>query len=211
MKRLLAVCLSVVFFAATTFLSVAAASNRVIERIHLAVDSCNVRVERSDNNQFEYIYDLQKYALTTFRLNETLIIEVAKTTNTVGLMDMVVIRIPANDYEKISVHSTRSGIALPAGINAHFKIVNDGGSVSLAIANGFSGSVELDCLNGSGALVFDQDATNYTLTVHPKASAITADFPNFIPNRPYIYAAGDGTVVIALNIEGSSFSIGSKK
>jgi len=206
MKKLISafLCLAIMLFMA---FPAAASTTESPDKINLTVDSCNVRVEISESNQFEYIYDAGKYSLTATGLDGALTIDISKTANAVGLMDMVIIKIPAKDYDKIVVKGVKSGIALPEGINANFDISNDGGAISIGIAKGFTKNIDLTCNGGSGAVVFNKDATDYTLTVNPKASAVAITFPNFIPNQQYVRSIGNGKAKIILNIESSSFSI----
>lgn len=205
MKKFIRAFLCIVTIFTLAFPSAAKADDTDI--INLTVDSCNVQVEQSESDQFEYQYDEEKYSLTETRLNHVLTITLSKTSDTAEWTDLVIIKIPAKDYEKIVVRGIKSGISLPAGINASYDVLNDGGAIAMNIAKGFTQTIDLTCSEGSGALIFNEGATDYTLTVHSKASAIGTDFPSFKPNQQYVYTSGTGGAKITLNIKDSAFSI----
>ena len=206
MKKLMSIpiCLIVLFAVA---LPVTASTTDSINKINLTIDSCNVRVEVSENSQFEYLYDEKAYSLTTTAVDDILKINIASAGDTHGLTEMVIVKIPAKDYDEIVVHGTKSGISLPAGINADFEILGDSCAISIGVMKGFTKSIDLTCNSGSGAMAFYDGAADYTLTINPKASAISTPFSNFIPNQQFIYSDGSGEAKITLNIEESSFGI----
>jgi hypothetical protein len=205
MKRILSLFIGLLTFVVTA--TAATAETPATDKIVLTVDSCNVRVEISESGQFEYLYDAEKYALTTTDMENTLTINFSRTADTIELLDMVLIKIPAKEYDEIIVRGTKSGISLPKGIDADFDISSESGAVSIGVEKGFAHNIDLTCTGGSGTLVFDKDATDYTLAVNAEKSAVSAELPNFVHNRPYVYSAGSGVAKITLNIQDSAFSI----
>lgn len=189
-----------------------------IETINLTVTDCNVTVKTLSSNVigansaqvgFRYEIDETIHKLTATQNGSTMNIDLKSTEKSnSNQINMAIIFIPDQQYNKITVIGNHAGISLPS-LNANTKITSNNGAMGLVVSKGFNNTIDFTSIGGSGSLALSSSADNYALNMKGESSAISVSpqLPKYTFQPNYKYVKGNGKAVINLNIIKSSFSI----
>ncbi|MCT4543170.1 MAG: hypothetical protein N4A63_06485 [Vallitalea sp.] len=182
--------------------------NTTVDTIILKGKNCNIVVEKSQNNSFQYNYNNKLFELITNNEQNKLTITAKPKDNAkITWSDKINISIPNLTYKKVSVQNNKAGISL-CEINTDINIVNNEGATSFYIPKGLNHNITYTSNKGSGAVTFCNGANNYSFNLSQNNSAIDIPFPDYAPmSSTYTYVAGDGSSQINMNITESSFAV----
>lgn len=181
-----------------------------VQNLNLVAEGCNVHFDISPSGQIEYDYDKSKFDVTSSVSDSTTTIAAKKKSGvgSVGLMDMISIRIPNKTYNTITVDSTKAGITLPE-MNVNFNVTSKGGSLSIPVPMNYNKTFNYTSVSGAGSIIFKKNAKNFKVFVKNNSSAVSIpkNWTSYTPRSSYQYTSGNGAGVFVIDVSKSAFSI----
>lgn len=181
----------------------------VIDNLDIEATGCNVQIKKSNVDNVSFICNSNIFDVSNSVNNGTSkIILKVKNGKLPTLFDMITVKVPDKDYTNITVKSISSGITLPVS-NSNLKLINENGSMSFYVSDTFNKNIYYKSTSGSGRLIFDKNATNYTLNLSKTNSSVSLDasFPAIGTQTSYTYSTGNALSKINLDVSSSSFSV----
>lgn len=173
---------------------------------------CNITVEESDNDNFQYNYDTNIFQVSTTKstLNDVDDIKITIKTKENAepqFTDRVYIYIPTNKISKLDVISSKAAIGL-AKINTELNIQNNEGVVSFYAFQGLTNDINYTSQNGVGQLKIVKGASDYFFNLTNDASTVSIPFPDYKSfSSSYTHKEGEGSVDINIDLQESVFSV----
>ncbi|WP_425448407.1 hypothetical protein [Dethiothermospora halolimnae] len=214
-KKILGISLSIVMLLLLSLGTYKAEGDRVVEEensistVTIEGIDCNITVEESDNDNFQYNYDTNIFQVSTTKstLDDVKITIKTKENAEPQFNDRVYIYIPTNKISKLDVISSNAAIGL-AKINTELNIQNNEGVVSFYAFQGLTNDINYTSQNGVGTLKIVKEANNYSFNLTNDASVVSIPFSDYKSfSSRYIHKEGEGSVDINIDLQESVFSL----
>ncbi|AWB46544.1 hypothetical protein DCC85_21815 [Paenibacillus sp. CAA11] len=181
-----------------------------VSLLKLEAEDCNVRLGISHSKHIEYDYDKSKFEVSTNIKASTTTITAKKKAGaeSAGLLDMIVINIPKNKYDTVSVHSNQAGVSLPE-MNVNFDLYSKKGALSVPVPLGYNKTLKYTLISGAGSIDFKQKAKDFKVSLDAEQSAVSVPktWGTFHSGSTYKYTNGTGAGEFILQLKKSSLSI----
>lgn len=183
--------------------------NTTVDTLILKAENCNIVVQKSENNSFQYDYDKKLFEfITKTEQNKLTIIANPKDNAKITWLNKIIISIPNNlTFKKVNVQNYKAGIDL-CEINSEINIVNNEGATSFYIPKQLNHNITYTSNKGSGTVTLYNETNNYKFNLFEEKSSTSIPFSDYHPNSStYTYVKGDGSSHVNINLKESSFAV----
>ncbi len=180
--------------------------------ITLSVINSNVIVHLSDTDHITFHYDKAIQRVTSVTNNDQIDLEVEglkKSEDSKQLLsDIVIINLPKQSYDNITIDGRHSGISLPE-LDANLEVSSSYSSIKIQIPDNFTKTIHIKHQKGAGSMIFSSRARDYTVKIKSEGCALSvpSGLPPYTPDKTWVYKNGKGTAKITVDIKYSAFSL----
>lgn len=180
-----------------------------VDTISFNCENCNITVQKSENNIFQYDYNDELFELTVnTEENELKITAKGKENAEISLCEKITISIPNNlTYKKIDVQNDNAGIGL-CEVNAEINIVSNQGATKIYVSKELKHNISYTGDESSCKVILSDETDNYSFNLCQENSAVSIPFSDYDSmSSDYTYVKGDGSAQININLKNSAFKV----